>query len=89
MPREKTSYACKRLEKKQIDIKEEPFIECHSPLQELPLLFSESLSFLLHDLEEKKRKYKRKKEKNYIYTKENKFTLLPSSSEIWISDGHL
>ena len=62
--REKTSYTCKWLEKKQVEIKQEPFIKCHSPLQELSLLSSESLLFLLQDLQEKKRKYKRKEEKN-------------------------
>ena len=59
---EKISYACKRLEKKQIEIKEEPFIECNPPLQELSFLSYELLSSLLQWFTKEK---KQNKEENY------------------------
>ena len=61
MPWEKNTYAYKRLEKKQIEIKEEPFIECHFSLQELSLSSYKSLSTLLQDLKEKEAQKKRRK----------------------------
>jgi len=46
--------------RKKVKIKEEPFIECHPPLQELSLSSYESLSALLQDLKENKIQKKKK-----------------------------
>ena len=43
------------LEKKQIEIKEEPFIECHFPLQKLSLQsYDHSLSYYMINKREEK-----------------------------------
>ena len=62
--RKLTKYVKGVREKKIREIKREPFIDCHLPLQALLFFTHVPLSFLLQDVQEMKNTKRKKKKKN-------------------------